>query len=56
MVKKKILIARRVSYGKKNTPLNKREYRLITGGPVGTKDEWRRWSKKEGVRIKFIDK
>ena len=52
---KKILIAKRVSYGKKNTPISKREYRLITGGPVGTKKEWRKWAKNR-VKIKFIEK
>ena len=50
---KKTLIAKRVSYGKKTTSIKDREYRLTTGGSVGTKKEWRVWAKKKNIKIVF---
>ncbi len=51
----KTIILKRVSYGKKSTPVKDREYRF-SGGPVGTKTEWRKWAKKKKLKIKFIEK
>ena len=56
---KTLLIARRVSYGKKSTPVSDREYQLIIGGtrigPVGTKKEWRTYAKKNKVMVRFVE-
>jgi len=53
IVKRKTLTAKRVVYGRTDTPVALREYRLVFGGPVGTKREWKAWAKEKGVKIKF---
>ena len=54
---KTILVAVRVIYGKKSTPVENREYRLIIGGtrigPVGTQKEWRAYAKKNNIKVVF---
>jgi len=39
---------RRVSYGKKETPAEDREYRPMQGGPVGTIKDWIQYAKEQG--------
>jgi hypothetical protein len=56
-----LLTLRRVPYGKKGTPKNKREYQWVNvrGSPVGTIDEWKDFAKKSGVKkinVKDFDK
>jgi hypothetical protein len=55
---KAILLAKRVSYGNKKTPVKDREYKLynMPSSPVGTKTEWRKWAKEHNVRIRFKEK
>ena len=48
-------ICKRVSYGKKSTPVKDREYRLGSCGPVGTKKEIRTWAKKHNAKVKFVE-
>jgi hypothetical protein len=48
------IIAYRVTYGKKSTPLKDREYTANAwGSPVGTKAEWNKWAKKLKKKIVF---
>jgi len=53
-MKMKTIIAKRVSYGRKDTPVADREYKINGTGPVGTKKEWREWAKGK-VKIKFVE-
>lgn len=49
------LTLKRVSYGKKNTPIEDQEFSEHFGGPVGTIKECLDYAKKNGIsKIKFI--
>lgn len=52
----KTYTVRRVSYGKSKTPIELREYKAEGSWVVGTKKEWKRWAKKFGNRVKFVEK
>ncbi len=54
----KVFKLRRTNYSKNTTPISKREYQLVIFGPdsvVGTKTEWRKWAKKNRVKVVFDD-
>jgi hypothetical protein len=46
-------VATRVSYGKKETPEELREYKLHGRGPVGTKKDWQEWASNHGHSVEF---
>ena len=52
---RKTITLRRVIYGKKKTPLKDREYVLKSGGPVGTRKEWRFMARSSNVNVKFLE-
>ena len=51
----KPIILGRVSYGKKSTKIKDREYKPISDPQcaAGNKEEWRLWSKRHKLKIKF---
>ena len=54
---KRTLTLNRVTYGKQTTPYNKREYvARVWGSPVGTKTEWKNWTKHKDVSLKFTER
>ena len=47
---------KRVSYGRVDTPLEMREYRLIGGSPVGNIDNWKEYALSVGSEcLEVID-
>jgi len=50
------LLIKRVSYGSKDTPYNKREYKLAyRPSPVGFKSDWIQFAKKKGYNgVKIV--
>lgn len=54
------LTIKRVSYGKKDTPLDKREYRAFIQGqwsPVGTIADWKDFARKQDIdELLIMDK
>ena len=58
MSRYEILIAKHVVYGKKDTPLNLREYKCppIGGSMVGTRKDWHEIAKKKGFQaVEFVE-
>ena len=51
------MVIKRVSYGVDSTPKADREYRLTTGGPVGSVSEWKKFAKEQEVtKLVIIEK
>ena len=42
---------KRVEYGRKDTPKELREYRLLGGSPVGYLDDWRNYAFEVGSEL-----
>ena len=51
---KNSLVIQRVSYGRKDTPINQREYKLIGGSPVGFISDWKQYAKENGFNNLII--
>ena len=53
----RILKVKRVAYGKDTTSPNDREYKLLSGGPVGTSSDWVKYARQLGCdMLHLIDK